>query len=157
MITHTVTECKSMCLIHSEAKQYQNFRVWGTKRCTAGPGKEIRVAQALKKKSQISENFQQGPFIGKVWRGVVSCCKLLGVRFFVLGGQIPMFLEASTKQMLFSDLTRKGMVPKFNSHPSRSRPGLKRRGSCEGQLPCPGGFVQHPVCILPSVLRHQVR
>ena len=88
---------------------------------------------------------------------MVSCCKLLRVRFFVLGGQIPMFLEASTKQMLFSDLTRKGTVPKFNSHPSRSRPGLKRRGSCEGHLPCPGGFVQHPVCILPSVLRHQVR
>ena len=31
-----------------------------------------------------------------------------------------MFLETSTKQMLFSDLTRKGRVPKFNSHPSRS-------------------------------------
>lgn len=41
-----------------------------------------RVASALKD-PQLLESFQQSSFIGKEG-GVVSCCRLLGVRAFVL-------------------------------------------------------------------------
>ena len=41
-----------------------------------------RVASALKD-PQLPESFQQSSFIGK-GGGVVSCCRLLGIRSFVL-------------------------------------------------------------------------
>ena len=36
-----VTEPKSMCPTHSEAKQYQNIRVWSREEFTAEPHKEM--------------------------------------------------------------------------------------------------------------------
>ena len=36
----TVIKCKSVCPMHSEAKQYQNIRIWSRERLTAGPCKE---------------------------------------------------------------------------------------------------------------------
>ena len=53
---------------------------------------------------------------------MVSCCKLLGVRSFVLevrslsGNNVPVNLYQT---MLFSVLTRKGKVPRHNFHPSK--------------------------------------
>ena len=35
-----VTECKFVCLMHGETKQYRNVRVWSRERFIAGPCKE---------------------------------------------------------------------------------------------------------------------
>ena len=80
-----------------------------------------RVASTLKD-PQLLESFQQSSFIGK--GGVVSCCKFLGVRSFVLkvrswsGHNVPINLH----QMLFSVLIRRDKVTRLNFHPLRPRP-----------------------------------
>lgn len=51
-------------------------------------------------------------------------------------GQVMMFLQGSTKQMVFSVLTRKGEVPRHYCHPLKSRPCLRGGRS---QLTAPSG------------------
>ena len=92
-----------------------------------------RVASTLKD-PQLLESFQQSSFIGK--GGVVSCCKFLGVRSFVLkvrswsGHNVAGSLHQ--KQMLFSVLTKKGKVLRLNFCPPRPR--------LRGGVPGPAGF-----------------
>ena len=59
-----VTERKSTCPTHSEAKQYQNVGVWNRERFIAGPRKE--TGGSFHKNPELPESFQQNPFTGKV-------------------------------------------------------------------------------------------
>ena len=40
-LNNIITECKSMCLMHTEAKLYRNIGVWSRERFIAGPCKEM--------------------------------------------------------------------------------------------------------------------
>ncbi|XP_057392841.1 5'(3')-deoxyribonucleotidase, mitochondrial isoform X4 [Balaenoptera acutorostrata] len=54
---------KSVCPMHSEAKRYQNVRVWNRERSTAGPCKEMDGS--CLKNPKLPKSFQQSPFLGK--------------------------------------------------------------------------------------------
>lgn len=96
--------------------------------------------------------FSQALLQGRVG-AVVSCCKLPGVRSFVLkvrsmSGQTMLLAKPPAEQVLVSVLT-KGKVLRLNSSP---RPRLSQ-DSWAGPFLCPGAPVQHPVCVLPPVPR----
>ena len=72
-----VIEGKSVCLTHSEAKQYQNIGVWSREGFIAGPCREMggscpKVLHSLK-------GFSKALLKARWGRDVFSCCKLLGV------------------------------------------------------------------------------
>ncbi|XP_059763550.1 5'(3')-deoxyribonucleotidase, mitochondrial isoform X6 [Balaenoptera ricei] len=54
---------KSVCPMHSEAKRYQNVRVWNRERSAAGPCKEMDGS--CLKNPKLPKSFQQSPFLGK--------------------------------------------------------------------------------------------
>ena len=102
-----------------------------------GPCKEM--GGSCLKNSKGPEIFHQSPFKSQRWgRGVVSRANLLvsDPLFLRSGhGQVT-FLYISSKQMLFSVLTRKGKVPRHSVHHPRSQSWL--RGS-RAQLAAPSG------------------
>ena len=55
--------------------------------------------------------------------------------------------------MSFSVLTRKGKVPKAHLSPSKVQALVKTRVSLQELSPCAKVFGQHPVWVLPPVLR----
>lgn len=80
-----VPKCKSMCLMHSEAKQCKTsgFRV--DKDLLQGPARGWEGSCFNNPKTPIS--FQQSPFLGKEGGSVVSCCRhLLSVALFLRSG-----------------------------------------------------------------------
>ena len=65
-LSFSVIKCKSVCLTHSETKQYQNVRVWSRERFIAEPCKETGGScLKKKKKNQLPESLKQSPLIGK--------------------------------------------------------------------------------------------
>ena len=91
---------------------------------------------------------------------MVSCCKLLGVRSFVLKVRSQSGHRCSCKpppkQMLFSVLTRKGEVPRLNFHPPRSRPWLRGGGPCTGWVTLPGRVRPAPSLGAQARVRRQI-
>ena len=103
---------------------------------------------------------------------MVSCCKLLGVRIFVVrswfGNDFPVYLYQMNviclllTEQCYSVLTRKGKVPRHNFHPPRSQSWL-RGGKAQLQLlrarfptlcpPVTPEEAGHPTHLALSVLR----
>ena len=96
-----------------------------------------RVASTLKD-PQLLESFQQSSFIGK--GGVVSCCKFLGVRSFVLKVRSlsahDVCQNLHNRNVIFCS-DKKGKIPKPQLSLSEVQALCKRRGSRMGWLPCP--------------------
>ena len=117
-----------------------------------------RVAHNFKKNPSSLKGFQQSPFIEKVREGGYNLLQTFRCQIFCSWGQATMF-QAPSKQMLFSLLTRKSKVPRFNLHPLRSRPWLRGRGSLRVLLPCPGNIrpaLKFGSCHCPVQLRRQL-
>ena len=102
------------------------------------------MAHALKSPNS-PKAFSKDLFIGEVREGLVSCCKLLGVRSFVLevrswsGNNVPVNLH-QTNVILCSD--KKGQGPKAQLSPSKVQVLAKRRqisvgGSLRARSPDP--------------------
>ena len=70
-------KCKSMCLKHSQAKQYQNVQVWSRERFIESQPKRW-VAHVLKN-VRLPKSSQQCPFLGMVREG---CGELLQTSWF---------------------------------------------------------------------------
>ena len=115
-------KCKSMCLKHSQAKQYQNVQVWSRERFIESQPKRW-VAHVLKN-VRLPKSSQQCPFLGMVREG---CGELLQTSWFQSlcssvrswsGYHVPVNLY-QTGVILY--LIRKSQVPRHNCHPLRFR------------------------------------
>ena len=82
-----VIECKSVCLLHSEAKQYQSIGIWSRERFTAGLQKEL--GGSCLKIPKLPQSFQQSPFLGKVREAWLVVANILV--------SDPLFLHSSHK------------------------------------------------------------
>ena len=135
-----------MCPLHTEAKQYQNIRVWSRERFIEGHARR-QVAPALKPPN--SQKLSAKPYFRK---GEGGMCVVVA-NFLVSD---PLFLRSGhgsckpppKKKMLFSVLRRKGKVPRLNFHPVRSRSWL--RGS-RSQLAAPSAPGPQPPAQLSSL------
>ena len=91
-----VTEGKSVC--RSVRPNTTRILQFGAEKGLLQGHARRWVACALKTEN-YPKSFQQSPFIGKVREGMVSCCKLLDVRSFVLG-QVLIFLYTCNKTVV---------------------------------------------------------
>ena len=63
----SVTEHKSLCPTHNEAKQYQDIGVWRREKFVAGPCKKTGgLNREFGLNPKLPESCQQSPFIAKV-------------------------------------------------------------------------------------------
>ena len=123
-----------------------NIRVWNRERSITDSYKEM--GGSCTKNFKVTESFQQVHVKAKgegwVWL-VIADFSVSDALFLRSGhGQVMMFLQISTRWMLFSVLTRKGKVPRHNFHPPRFQPWLREGRS---QLTAPSGPGTH---ILPT-------
>ena len=80
----SVTEHKSLCPTHNEAKQYQDIGVWRREKFVAGPCKKTGgLNREFGLNPKLPESCQQSPFIRKVRDGV-WLLQTYCVRAFVL-------------------------------------------------------------------------
>ena len=119
---------KSMCPMRSEVNQYWNVGVRNRERFVAGPCKE--TGDSCLKNPKLPENFQQSPFPGKEWWSMVSCCRLLGVRAFLLevrswSGNDLLVSLYQTNVILCSDKKRQGLKAQLS--PSQVQVLAKRK------------------------------
>ena len=80
-LTVAVTKCKFVCPMHPEAKQYWN--VWSRERFIAGPCKEM--GGSCPKNPNSPKGFNKASLKVRWERGLVSCCRLLGVGILCSG------------------------------------------------------------------------
>ena len=73
-VAEFITKSKFVCLMPSEAKQYQNVGVWSRERVIAGPCKD--KGWLLAPDPKPSKASQESIFKGKVRERVVDCCRL---------------------------------------------------------------------------------
>ena len=107
-----LSKCKSLCLLHSKAKQYQNVSLEQRK-------VYYRALQGDRwlnyYKPQLPRKLSAKPFSwegeGEAWLAVTNFLVSDPLPWRSGHGQVMMSLQASTKQMVFSVLTRKDMVP----------------------------------------------
>ena len=69
-----ITNSKFVCLMPTEAKQYQNVGVWSRERVIAGPCKN--KGWLLAPNSKLSKVSQESILKSKLRERVVGCCKL---------------------------------------------------------------------------------
>ena len=79
---HLLLKCKFVCPAHKESKQYQNIKSLEQRNVYWGPCRET-VAHAWKTPNS-PKAFSKPIFYKNGGRGVVSCCKILIVKAFVL-------------------------------------------------------------------------
>ena len=141
-----------------------NIRVWNRERFITDSYKEM--GGSCTKNFKVTESFQQVHVKAKgegwVWL-VIADFSVSDALFLRSGhGQVMMFLQISTRWMLFSVLTRKGKVPRHNFHPPRFQPWLREGRSqltaLQGQVPtsCPLVMpegARHPSQLALSLLR----
>lgn len=134
-----LSKCKSLCLLHSKAKQYQNVSLEQRKvyyRALQGD----RWLNSYK--PQLPRKLSAKPFSwegeGEAWLAVTNFLVSDPLPWRSGHGQVMMSLQASTKQMVFSVLTRKGEVLRHYCHPLRSRSWLRGGRSQLTALSGPG-------------------
>ena len=132
-LTAFVTEHKSLCPRHSEAKQYQKVGVWSTERFIAGPCKEMR-GSCLKNPKSLKLSAK--PFYRKGEGGVqlvVAKFLLSDTSFLRSGHDVPVNLHQNA--ILCSD--KKGQGLKAQLSPSEVQALAVRRGSLRAPVTLP--------------------
>ena len=101
-----VTRCKFVCSMHSEAKQTEKLEFGAEKGLLQGHVR--RWAARAQKTQNFSKGFCKGSLKARWGRGVVSCCKLLGVGILCScscphrsGHDAPVNLQQDTCHFLF--------------------------------------------------------
>ena len=102
-----VTKCKSVCLKHSEAKQYRNIGLWSRERFITGSCKEMIVSP---KPQTLKRAFGKPLLKVRQGRGMVSYCKFVGVGSFVLVaihiGQVTVFQQNKCSSLFCNFLSK---------------------------------------------------
>ena len=128
-------KCKSTCLKHSQAQQYQNVRVWSRERFYWEPTKEM--GSTCLKNPRLPKSSRQCPFLGMVREG---CGELLQTSWFQSlcssvrswsGKHVPINLYQIS---IFLHLIRKNKFPRLNQTLRDPSPAERRQSSVCGSL-----------------------